>query len=107
MRTQTSNALSLDFARVSRVLAEAARGHGWSVPSFRSPPRLTGAERTLRRRADGGAVVAVRIQGRPWPAVVGDLIEGVVVVNGLSGSAADECRNVLWAAAMPARGLAA
>jgi hypothetical protein len=71
------------------------------VPNFRSPPRRPDAERTIRRRPDGGTVVAVRLQDRPWPAVLGDLVEGVVVVNGLRGAEADRCRNALWAVALP------
>jgi hypothetical protein len=98
---------SLEFARVARALAEAARAEGWRVPGFRSPPKLAGAERTVRRRRDGGSVVAVRIQGRPWPAVLGDLVEGVVVVNGLRGAEADRCRNLLWAVALPEAACAA
>jgi hypothetical protein len=30
--------------------------------------------------------------------VLADLVEGVVVANGLSGAAADGCRTALWAA---------
>ena len=37
--------------------------------------RLVGVDRTLRRRG-GGAVVSVRLRGRPWPAVLADMIEG-------------------------------
>ena len=42
--------------------------------------------------------MAVRLRQRPWPAVLADMIEGVVVVNGLLGSAADELRHALWSA---------
>lgn len=44
-------------------------------------------------------MVAVRVRGRPWVAVLADMIEGVVVVNGLVGMAADELRAALWDAA--------
>lgn len=40
--------------------------------------------------------VAVRLAGRPFAAVQADLIEGLVVVNDLDASAADETRRVLW-----------
>jgi hypothetical protein len=88
-------------------VADAARAAGWRAPTFRSPPRLAAARRTLRRRADGGLVVAVRIVGRPWPAVVGDLVEGVVVANSLRGEDAQRCRDALWAAVTQTQGLAA
>jgi hypothetical protein len=98
---------SVRFARAARAVAEAARAEGWVAPGFRSPPRLAGVERSLRRRPDGGAVVAVRVRGRPWPAVVGDLIEGVVVANALRGSDAHRCRDRLWDALVPGGELAA
>jgi hypothetical protein len=38
------------------------------------------------------------LRGRPWPAVLADLVEGVVAANRLSGPAADQARAALWAA---------
>jgi hypothetical protein len=89
---------SLRFANAARVLGQAARAQGLVVPGFRSPPRLPHAERTLRRRAGGGGMVSVVVRGRPFPAVLADMIEGIVVVNGLRGRQADRCRSALWAA---------
>jgi hypothetical protein len=40
----------------------------------------------------------VVLRGRPWPAVVADMIEGVVTHNGLTGARADRLRTALWAA---------
>lgn len=88
---------SLRFAEAARALGDAARPRGWALPAFRSPPRIPG-DRSIRRRADGGATVAIRYRGRPWPAVVADMIEGVVVVNEVVGAAADEVRTQLWRA---------
>jgi hypothetical protein len=90
-------ASTLHFARAARVLAGEARRLGLVVPSFRCPPRLTGADRTLRRRG-ASSMVAVRVRGRPWVAVLGDLVEGVVVANRLQGAEADRARTALWAA---------
>jgi hypothetical protein len=92
METATSSR----FAEAARALGSAARSVGASCPSFRSPPRRTGVDRTIRRW-EGGATVAVRLRGRPWPAVLADMVEGVVVANGLAGPAADELRSALWA----------
>jgi hypothetical protein len=83
------------FAEAARSLARAARVVGASCPSFRSPPRRTGVDRTIKRW-DGGATVAVRLKGRAWPAVLADMVEGVVVANRLAGPAADELRTALW-----------
>jgi hypothetical protein len=54
-----------------------------------------GIDRSIRRRADG-AVVSVRVRERPWPAVLADMIEGVVVANGLGPPQADRVRAELW-----------
>jgi hypothetical protein len=91
-------ATSLRFASAARTLGVAARERGLEVPGFRSPPRLAGAERTLRRRGDGGSVVAIVLRGRPWVAVLGDMIEGVIVTNRLGGGDATRARTALWSA---------
>ncbi len=89
---------SLRFAAAVRTIGQESRRRGLVVPGFRSPPRLAGVDRSLRRRHDGGATVAVVLRGRPWPAVLADLVEGVVVANRLGGRAADRARSALWAA---------
>lgn len=91
-------ATSLHFAAAARTLGDAARRRGWIVPSFRSPPRVPGADRTIRRRGTPSPTVAVRYRQRPWNAVLADLIEGVVVANGLAAAQADACRTALWGA---------
>jgi hypothetical protein len=83
------------FAHAARSLTREARRRGLVAPSFRCPPRIVGADRTLRRRPDGG-VVSVRVRERPWPAVLADMIEGVVAVNGLAPPAATRVRTELW-----------
>jgi hypothetical protein len=88
---------TVDFSQAARLLAREARRRGLVAPSFRCPPRVVGVQRTLRRHASGG-VVAVQVRGRPWAAVVADMIEGVVVVNRLVPPAADRLRTDLWEA---------
>ena len=87
---------SLLFAATVRTLGAAARERGLVVPGFRSPPRVPRAERTIRFAKDGTATVAVIVKGRPFQAVVADLIEGIVVVNNLDGTAATRVRTRLW-----------
>lgn len=91
---------SLHFADAARVLAEEARALGLVVPGFRSPPRIPG-DRSLRRRPGASPAVAVRLGGRPFAAVAADMVEGIVVANGLSGRAAAEARHRLLAAVAP------
>jgi hypothetical protein len=89
---------TLRFAAAVRVLATEARALGLDVPGFRSPPRLAGADRSLRRRPVGPPAIAVRLAGRPFAAVAADMVEGVVVVNHLTGHQAEEVRGRLLAA---------
>ena len=87
---------SLRFAETVRAVVTAARRRGLRPPVFRSPPRVPGADRTIRRTPDGGAVVAVRVAGRPFAAVQADVVEGVVVANRLDVATADRFRRAAW-----------
>jgi hypothetical protein len=106
---------SLRFARLARRLGEAAQAQGLRAPTFRSPPRVPGVTRTIRRGGGGGrggsggggggggggastATVSVVLRGRPWAAVTSDMIEGTLVANDLTGVAADRTRAALWSA---------
>lgn len=93
--TPSPTATSVDFAAAARTLTREARRHGLVGPSFRCPPRLVGVDRSIRRRGDG-AIVSVRLRERPWIAVLADMIEGVVVANGLAPPASDRLRSELW-----------
>jgi hypothetical protein len=97
MTSPTPSATTVDFASAARTLTSAARRRGLIGPSFRCPPRLVGVDRTIRRRADG-AIVSVRLRGRVWAAVLADMIEGVVVANGLAPPDSDRLRAELWTA---------
>lgn len=92
-------ALSVHFAHTARILGDAARRNNMQVPSFRSPPRVAGRTRTLRRHADRSITVSLVVRGRPWSAVVSDMIESFVVANELEGHEAEVMRDQLWLAA--------
>ena len=85
-----------EFAVAARMLASQAHRHGLKPPGFRSPPRVIGVDRSLRR-INGGVVVSVLLRGRPFVAVLSDMVEGVVVANRLVGREAEIARTVLWA----------
>ncbi len=91
------SATTVEFAAAARLLTREARRRGLVGPSFRCPPRLVGVDRSIRRRAEG-AVVSIRLKNRPRPAVIADMIEGVVVANALEPPRADRLRAELWAA---------
>jgi hypothetical protein len=89
---------SFSFVQACQGLTGACRRLGLATPSFRSPPGVAGATRTIRRRPAAPPVVAVRHRGRQPAAVVADLVEGVVVANGLTGGEAMRARSALWEA---------
>jgi hypothetical protein len=90
-----ASATTVDFAATARTLTRYARGAGLVGPSFRCPPRLVGVDRSIRRRGET-AIVSVRLRGRPWVAVLADMIEGVIAANRLGAPQADRLRSELW-----------
>ena len=75
-------ATTLRFAATARALAHEARARGLAVPGFRSPPRSTAST----ARCGAGVPAPPSPYGcgaRPWADVLVDMIEGVVVANGL------------------------
>lgn len=81
------------FASASRELAHAATRLGMVAPSFRSPPAVPDVDRTLRWHLDGGgAVVAVRLWGRTFDAIRADMVDGVLVANGVLRSSVEAAR---------------
>jgi hypothetical protein len=91
---------ALLFSQAARRLGAAARAAGLAVPAFRCPPRVAGALRTIRRYP-GGAVIAVRLKGRPFADVAADMVEGVLVVNRLDHTASTRMRPLLAEAIEP------
>ncbi|MBV8692658.1 MAG: hypothetical protein JOZ37_05960 [Actinobacteria bacterium] len=91
-------ATAVHFSAIARALAMETRRLGLVTPGFRSPPRRFGLLRTIRRVQGGGAVVAVRLSGRPVAAVAGDMVDGVLAANGLTGEPAQSTRAHLLAA---------
>ncbi|NNE74478.1 MAG: hypothetical protein HKN26_12495 [Acidimicrobiales bacterium] len=92
------HANAVRYSSAARSLSVVARSLGLDMPGYRSPPGLAGVQRSIRRRPDGSRTIAVRLRGRPWAAVLADMVEGVIVANGLEGRAADEARTALWGA---------
>ena len=74
---------SVNFCRIARLLAAESRRLGLIAPGFKCPPRADGVDRTIRRYAGGQAVVAVRVRDRALSAVVEDMVDGVLVTNGV------------------------
>jgi len=83
------------FTTAAQLLGAVAGRYGLIAPGFRSPPRVVGAQRTIRRR-QGGGVVAVAVKGRPLAGVLADMIEGIVVLNDLSLVESCTLRTALW-----------
>ena len=58
----------MQFAAAARLLNAESQRFGLDAPSFRSPPRVVGVDRTVRRREHGGEFGSVdqrrRLSGR-------------------------------------------
>jgi hypothetical protein len=59
---------------------------------------VPGLDRSVQRRANGSVMIAIRRGDRPFAAVQGDVIEGVVVANSLVGEQAEQFRRAAWSA---------
>lgn len=94
------NCSALAFGELSRLVAAECRRHGLVAPSFRSPPRRRDAARTVRRYPNGQWLVSVKCRGRPAADVVTDMVDGVLVANGLEGDAAAGWRLALRSACL-------
>jgi hypothetical protein len=97
MESRSTETFAARFGETARSLGRAARLRGLDVPTFRYPPGLAGVQRSIRRRS-GSATIAVVVRGRPWGAVVADMVEGIVVANDLDPARADTVRAALWLA---------
>jgi len=86
------------FSECVRTIVTVARRRGLRPPAFRSPPRIAGVDRSIQRRRNGAVMVAIRRGDRPFAAIQGDVIEGVVAANQLTGEPADRFRRAAWAA---------
>src|SRR3954463_8007360 len=91
---------ALRFADAARRLGAVAHEAGLSVPAFRSPPRVPDAARTIRRYP-AGAVVSVRLRGRPFSEVVADMVDGVLAATQVPPADAARVRARLTAALSP------
>jgi len=85
---------AMRFADVARRLGAATHDAGLAVPAFRCPPRVPGADRTIRRYP-GGAVVSVKLRDRPFADVVTDMVDGVLAANRVPEADAQRLRAVL------------
>src|SRR5271165_5139920 len=88
---------TLSFSAAVRAVGQEARRMGLVVPGFRSPPRIPGADRTIRR-SNGDPIIAVRLRGRPLTDVVADIVEGVLVANRVPRRSHPRVRRQLLAA---------
>lgn len=97
-RPVTRRSLTAQFSSTVGLLAEEVRRTGLEMPGFRSPPRLPGVNRSIRRLPAGSSVVAVTLRGRSADDVVADMIEGIVACNHLEGPQAEMIRDRLYGA---------
>jgi len=96
--TAVDTSASIRFAETARLLAAVARHHELKVPGFRCPPRIPGANRSIRWSPNGSCIVSVRVRDREVADVIADMVEGVLVANQLTSQTADGWRIALRSA---------
>ncbi len=96
-----------EFAEAARVVGRIMQDLGHTAPGYRTPPRVVGIDRSIRRGGTKGATIAVRVRLRPAAAIFADMIDGAVVANDLTGVEAVRCRAALWAELAPLSALLA
>ena len=69
------------FTSLALLLSAWAREHALEAPQYRSPPRLLGVTRSLRRAPGCRPVVCIRLRGRGATEVVRDMVDGLLAVN--------------------------
>ena len=89
-----AESVSIQFSRTIRTLGRIANQLGYVTPQFRCPPPSAQYQRSIRRNKDDLSISIV-IRGRPWLAVLADIVEGFVIANAKSGQDS-EIRNILW-----------
>lgn len=99
--TFSAELTSVRFAQIARQLNQVAKEYNLQTPAFRSPPRVPGVRRSIKRRRDGSATVSVSLRGRPAVAVVADMIDGVLAANEPGSTRSADLADQLWTAATP------
>lgn len=89
-----AESVSIQFSITIRTLGRIAHQLGYQTPQFRCPPPSAKYQRSVRRNNDVLSISIV-IRGRPWLAVLADIVEGFVLANAKLVQDS-EIRNILW-----------
>ena len=90
-----AESISIQFSIAVRTLGRIADQLGYRIPQFRCPPPSAKYQRSVRKTGEENLSISIVIRGRPWLAILADIVEGVVIANTQSGQDS-ELRNILW-----------
>ena len=90
-----AESISIKFSIAVRTLGRIADQLGYRIPQFRCPPPSAKYQRSVRKTGDENLSISIVIRGRPWLAILADIVEGFVIANIQSGQDS-EIRNILW-----------
>ena len=90
-----AESISIQFSIAVRTLGRIADRLGYRIPQFRCPPPSAKYQRSVRKTGDENLSISIVIRGRPWLAILADIVEGFVIANTQSGQDS-EIRNILW-----------
>ena len=90
-----AESISIQFSIAVRTLGRIADQLGYRIPKFRCPNPSAKYQRSGRKTGDENLSISIVIRGRPWLAILADIVEGFVIANTQSGQDS-EIRNILW-----------
>ena len=90
-----AESISIQFSIAVRTLGRIADQLGYRIPQVRGPPPSAKYQRSVRKTGDENLSISIVIRGRPWLAILADIVEGFVIANTQSGQDS-EIRNILW-----------
>jgi hypothetical protein len=79
----SQNVDAIRFGALAASIQRSAGRFGLHSPSYRSPSRRPGMNRSMRRYPDGSVRVAVNTRSRLFDDVAADMVDGLFAANGL------------------------
>ena len=90
-----AESISIQVTKADRTLGRIADQLGYRIPPFRCPPPSAKYQRSVRKTGEENLSISIVIRGRPWLAILADIVEWFVIAKTQSWQDS-EIRNILW-----------
>jgi hypothetical protein len=95
METQHPSLSAFEFSALARNVSATADACGLKAPGFRTPSQIPDRTRSVRRLPGGSGIVSVTTRNRTADAIITDMVDGIITVNGLKGGIAASVRRTM------------